>query len=80
MFELQDDTIIVDQETSRLEAFRLEDTTRAPAIILFIDEDEPQMVPLDPNKPIPVRVKSRNSETEIQVISYEEIKATLAAR
>ena len=80
MVEIQGDTVIIDKETTRLEGFRMEDTAKAPVIILFVNEDEPQMVPLEKGSTVPVRVKSKNSEAEIQVISYEEIKATLATR
>lgn len=80
MIEIQGDTVVVDKETTRLEGFRMEDTVKAPVVILFIDEDEPQMVPLEKGSAVPVRVQSKNSEAEIQLISYEEIKATLATR
>jgi hypothetical protein len=80
MIEIQGDTVVVDKETTRLEGFRMEDTVKAPVIILFVNDDEPQMLPLDKESTVPVRVKSKNSEAEIQLISYEEIKATLTAR
>lgn len=80
MIEIEGDTIVVDKETIRLEGFRMEDTAKAPVVILFLDEDEPKMIPLDKEDPVPVRVRSINSEAAIQVISFEEIKMALAAR
>ncbi len=82
MISIQEDEVIVDAETTRLEGFRLEDTSRAPIIIVFIDEQEAQLVPLPQGGDIvlPTKLKSKNAEVEIQIISFEEIQSTLAAR
>ncbi len=82
MITIQGDEVIVDAETTRLEGFRLEDTSRAPVIIVFIDEQEAQLVPLPQGGDIilPTKLKSKNAEVEIQIISFEEIQSTLAAR
>lgn len=80
MIKIQGDTVVIDKETTRLEGFRMEDTVKAPVIILFVDEDEPKMIPLEKESTVPVKVKSKNSESEIQIIGYDEIKATLTAQ
>jgi len=38
MIRIEQLTVIVDKPTTKLQAFRLEDTIRAPALIVFIDE------------------------------------------
>lgn len=80
MITIQGEDVVVDAETTRLEAFRLEDTTRAPVIIVFVNDQEPQMIPLEKGQAVPTRIRSKNSEAEIQVISYEEIQSSLAGR
>ncbi len=79
MVEIQGDTVIVDAKTTRLEAFRMEDIAKAPTIILFIDNNEPQLVPLKEGMPAPVLVKSHNSQAEVQIIGVGEIQAAMAA-
>lgn len=74
---IRDDTVIVDRHTSKLEAFRLEDTVRAPAIIVFIDQEQPQLLPIRQGAQPPTRIRSLNMENEIQVISYQEINSFL---
>nr|WP_321465051.1 hypothetical protein [uncultured Desulfobulbus sp.] len=73
MHTIQDDTIRVDQETKKLQAFRLEDTTRAPVIILYIDDNQAEMIPLKPGQIPPTTVKSANMESEVQIITYDEV-------
>ena len=82
MISIRNDILVVPGETSRLEAFRLEDTARAPVVIVFVDQEEPQLVPLATggDRPVPTEVRSDNQSAAIQVIGYEEIQSTLAAR
>ncbi len=80
MLKIQDDVVLVEIETERLEGYRLEDPSRAPAIIVFINEEEPQLVPLERDAVVPTKIKSLNMEAEIQIITYDEVKATLAQR
>lgn len=80
MYAVEEEVVVVNKETTRLEGFRLEDTAKAPAVIVFVDDDEPQLVPFDLHGPVPLRVKSKNNEAEIQVIGNEEIKKVLGAR
>ncbi len=81
MIKIQDDEIIVDIETERLEGFRLEDTAKAPMIIIFTDQDEPQSISLPQGTTtVPTKLRSKNKEAEIQIISVDEIQSTLAAR
>ncbi|MGE4559514.1 MAG: hypothetical protein AB7E77_04905 [Desulfobulbus sp.] len=75
MHTIHDQTIIIDQETTKLQAFRLEDTVRAPAIILFVDDQQAQLIPLKQGQTPPTHVKSANMEAEVQVISYGEVNA-----
>jgi hypothetical protein len=75
MHTIQDDTILIDKATTRLQAFRLEDTVRAPAIIAFVDNDQPALIPLKKGQTPPTMIKSANMEAEIQIITYGEIHA-----
>jgi len=79
MLTVEDDTIVVDKLcSSRLLGFRLEDTRRAPAIIIFVDEDKPELLPLREGQTPPTRVKSKNMVADIQIITYDEINQYLA--
>lgn len=79
MLTVEDDTIVVDKLcNSRLLGFRLEDTRRAPAIIIFVDEDKPELLPLREGQTPPTRVKSKNMVADIQIITYDEINQYLA--
>ncbi|MCL2458806.1 MAG: hypothetical protein FWF31_08190 [Desulfobulbus sp.] len=69
--------VIVDRETTKLVGYRLEDLDRAPAVIIFVDEDKPRLLPIRQGDPSPTTVRSRNMEAEIQIISYQEINAFL---
>ena len=70
---IQNETIFIDKETTKLQAFRLEDTNRAPAIILFVDDNQAELISLKQGQPPPTRIKSANMEAEIQVITYAEV-------
>ena len=74
---VQGDVVVVDRNTSRLEAFRLVDTVRAPTVIVFIDQEPPQLLPIRQEQQPPTRIRSLNMENEIQIISYEEINSYL---
>ncbi len=74
---IEDDCLYVDQETFKLQGFRLEDTIRAPAIVIFVDDRKPELIPLRQHQTPPVKVKSRNMEAEIQIIGYDEINSYL---
>jgi hypothetical protein len=78
MITIQGDTVTVDRNTTRLLGYRLEDTVRAPAIIVFVDEDKPQLLPIRQGDTPPTQVRSRNMAAEIQIITYEEINSFLA--
>ncbi|MGD9947725.1 MAG: hypothetical protein AB7U29_04505 [Desulfobulbus sp.] len=73
MHTIHDNTILIDKETSKLQAFRLEDTGRAPVIILYVDDNQAELVPLKPGQNPPTLIKSANMETEIQIITYAEV-------
>jgi hypothetical protein len=73
MLTIENDTVRVDHDTDTLQGFRLEDTSRAPAIIVFINDQKPQLLPLPQGQEPPTRIKSANMEAEIQIISYAEI-------
>ncbi|MBM9537529.1 hypothetical protein [Desulfobulbus alkaliphilus] len=73
MLTIENHTVLVAQETTKLLGFRLEDTSRAPAVIVFIDEQKPQLLPLRQGQTPPTKVKSANMETEIEIITYAEI-------
>ncbi|WP_157470113.1 hypothetical protein [Desulfobulbus elongatus] len=77
MLKVEGTEVIVDRETTRLVGYRLEDTIRAPAIIVFVDEDKPQLLPIRQGDPPPTRIRSHNMEAEIQIISYQEINTFL---
>jgi hypothetical protein len=78
MLAIQGNTVIVDKHTAKLQGYRLEDTVRAPAIIVFVDEEKPQLLPIRQGETPPDRVRSRNMEVEIQIITYDEINSFLA--
>lgn len=73
MLTLHDNEIIVDKHTTKLVAYRLEDTVRAPAIIVFVDDDKPQLLPIRQGATPPVTIRSQNMEAPIEVITYNEI-------
>jgi hypothetical protein len=73
MHTFKDETLIIEKQTSKLHAFRLEDTTRAPAIILFVDSEQPKLIPIKQGQTVPTKVKSANMEAEIQIITYDEV-------
>jgi hypothetical protein len=77
MATIQGDTVLVDQPTTKLQGFRLEDTVRAPAIILFIDEEKPQLLPMRQGITPPTKIRSHNMEADILIITYGEINAYL---
>ena len=77
MATIQNDAVIIDKDTSKLQAFRLEDTERAPVIIVYVDENPAEMVALAPKQTPPTKIKSRNMEEAIQIISYEEVYAAM---
>ncbi|MCL1980544.1 MAG: hypothetical protein FWG62_05665 [Proteobacteria bacterium] len=74
---IQGTDVIVDQETAKLVGYRLEDLGRAPAVIIFVDQDKPCLLPVQQGDPAPTTVRSRNMEAEIQIISYQEINEFL---
>jgi hypothetical protein len=78
MATIQGDTVIIDRHTTKLQGFRLEDTVRAPGIIVFVDEEKPQLLPIRQGDSPPTKVRSHNMEAEIQVITYAEINTFLA--
>ncbi len=73
MYPIHDNTILINKPTTRLQGFRLEDTARAPMIILFVDEEKPQMIPLKPGQTPPTLLKSENMEAAIEIITYAEV-------
>lgn len=75
MFTLEKDYIFIDQETVKLQGFRLEDTIRAPAVIIFVDDKKPELFALRQQDMAPTKIKSRNMEADIQIISYAEISS-----
>lgn len=78
MLTIKDNEIIVDQPTTALLAYRLEDTVRAPAIIVFIDDRKPELLPIRQGETPPTRVRSHTMATDIEVITYAEITAFLS--
>ena len=78
MLTIKDNAVIVDKHTTKLVGFRLEDTVRAPAIVVFVDEEKPQLLPIRQGETAPVKVRSRNMEVDIQIITYDEINAFLS--
>lgn len=75
MITIEKEYIVIDQETVKLQGFRLEDTIRAPAVIVFVDDNKPELITLRQQETPPQRIKSRNMEADIQIISYAEINA-----
>ncbi len=75
MATFENDALVIDQDTFKLQGFRLEDTIRAPAIIIFVDDRKPELIPLRQHQTPPVKIKSRNMEADIQIISYAEISS-----
>ena len=70
MLAIQGNTVIVDKHTAKLQGYRLEDTVRAPAIIVFVDEEKPQLLPIRQGDTPPIesahaiwRWRSRSSPT-----------------
>lgn len=74
MYTIHNDTVLVNKQTTALQGFRLEDTIRAPTIILFVDQEPPELIPLQAGQTPPTIVKSANMEAEIQIITYAEIE------
>lgn len=77
MLKIENDTVIIDSYSKKLHGFRLEDTTRAPAIIVFVDEDKPELLPLQHGQTPPTKIKSKNMEADIQIITYSELSEHL---
>jgi hypothetical protein len=75
---IENETVVVDQPTTKLVGFRLEDTARAPVIIVFVDENKPELLPLQQGQALPTKIKSTNMEAEIQIITYGEINQFLS--
>lgn len=75
MLTIEQGCVVVDQETTRLVGFRLEDTNRAPAIIVFVDQNKPELLPIPAGQEPPTRIKSKNMVADIQIITYAEINA-----
>ena len=73
MMNIENDTVVVDRDSSKLLGFRLEDTVRAPVIIVFVDEDKPELLPIPQGQTPPTKIRSRNMEADIQIITYSEI-------
>jgi hypothetical protein len=73
MLKIENDTVVIDKDSSKLHGFRLEDTSRAPVIIVFVDENKPELLPLQQGQAPPTKIKSRNMEADIQIITYDEI-------
>ena len=73
MYPIHDTTILVNKNTTRLQGISLEDTKRAPMIIVFVDQDKPQLIPLSPGQTPPTLLKSENMESAIEIITYAEI-------
>ena len=75
MLSIENDTVVIDKQTQKLHGFRLEETDRAPAVIVFVDEEKPQLLPVRQGQTPPTKIKSLNMEADIQVITYDEIHA-----
>ena len=73
MLKIENDTVVIDKVSKKLHGFRLEDTTRAPAIIVFVDEEKPALLKLQQGQAPPTKIKSKNMEADIQIITYDEI-------
>lgn len=72
---IENNYLFIDQDTFKLQGFRLEDTIRAPGIIIFVDDRNPELIPLRQHQTPPVKIKSRNMEAEIQIINYDELNS-----
>lgn len=77
MLTIEHDSVVVDQESTKLAGFRLEDANRAPAIIVFVDQNKPQLLPIPAGQEPPTKIRSKNMMAEIQIITYGEINAFL---
>lgn len=73
MLKIENDTVVIDKISKKIHGFRLEDTLRAPAIIVFVDEDKPELLTLRQGQTPPTKIRSRNMEADIQIITYDEI-------
>jgi hypothetical protein len=77
MLKIENDTVVIDKYSKKLHGFRLEDTMRAPVIIVFIDDNKPELLPLQQGQMPPTKIKSKNMEVDIQIITYGEINEHL---
>jgi hypothetical protein len=77
MLKFENDTVVIDKYSKKLHGFRLEDTMRAPVIIVFIDDNKPELLPLQQGQMPPTKIKSKNMEVDIQIITYGEINEHL---
>ena len=73
MLKIENDTVVIDNLSEKLHGFRLEDTKKAPAIIVFVDDNKPELLTLQQGQTLPTKIKSRNMEADIQIITYDEI-------
>ena len=73
MLKIENDTVVIDKFSKKLHGFRLEDTKKAPAIIVFVDDNKPELLTLQQGQTLPTKIKSRNMEADIQIITYDEI-------
>ena len=73
MLKIENDTVVIDDFSKKLHGFRLEDTKKAPAIIVFVDDNKPELLTLQQGQMLPTKIKSRNMEADIQIITYDEI-------
>ena len=73
MLKIENDTVVIDSFSKKLHGFRLEDTKKAPAIIVFVDDNKPELLTLQQGQTLPTKIKSRNMEADIQIITYDEI-------
>ena len=71
--KIDNDTVVIDAETTKLAGFRLEDTVRAPAVILFVDDRKPELLPLAQGQTPPSQVRSRNMEAATAIITLQEV-------
>ena len=73
MLKIENDTVVIDKLSNKLHGFRLEDAKKAPVIIVFVDDNKPELLPLQQGQTLPTKIKSRNMEADIQIITYDEI-------
>ncbi len=73
MLKIENDTVVIDKFSEKLHGFRLEDTKKAPAIIVFVDDNKPELLTLQQGQALPTKIKSKNMEADIQIITYDEI-------